>query len=153
VVRLQRGGAALASSTDGEHEQGRESARSEREGARAGRWRELSVSFYREGEGAGEERPAASITTPLMAINGGRHNGEEMRREREREKQSGVYDRGSRAGAGRSARLADSQAARRCGQGRRKGPLTGGSHASVRGRERTRDAKADGPWWAELAGG
>jgi hypothetical protein len=44
----------------------------------------------------GEERapggrwPMASITTPLMAINGGRYNGEEMgKRERGREKRSG----------------------------------------------------------------
>jgi hypothetical protein len=57
----------------GEREQRRESARSEREGARARRDRELGVSFYREGEGRGEgarEEVAdgfKAIKTPIMA--------------------------------------------------------------------------------------
>jgi hypothetical protein len=65
-----------------------------------------------------------------MTINGGRHNGEGMG-EREREKRLGVYGGGSRAGSGRSARLAGSQAAWRHAhvgrhdQGRRKGPPDG----------------------------
>jgi hypothetical protein len=33
------------------------------------------------------------------------------------------------------------------------GPLTGGPHASMRGREGRWGAAIDGPWWDELAGG
>jgi hypothetical protein len=67
----------------------------------------LSLVFYR---GRGTERDAREgkrpvITTPMMAINAGLHNGEEMRGER-RETIGRLWLRGSRAGvAGPRGRL------------------------------------------------
>jgi hypothetical protein len=105
----------------GEHEQGRESVRSEREGARAGRWRELGVGFYRDGEGRGEgvgEDVAdgfKAIKMPIMASVS--IDKEDMRGERGRGGAVRFRLEGNSNGHG-PGRL-DSQAAR---PGKKKGP-------------------------------
>jgi hypothetical protein len=116
-----------------------------------GRELRLGRSFYRERggrEGAPRERKRTAITTPLMAINGGLHNGEEMGREKESRRQFQVQ--GKTRGCGRcqggsAGRLRLGAAAargatwacarrRRRGQGRKKGAC--GWAPSVRERER-----------------
>jgi hypothetical protein len=131
----------------GEHEQGRESVRSEREGARAGRGRELGVGFYRDGEGRGEgvgEEVADGFKAIKMLIMASVSIDEEdMRGERGRG--GAVRFRLEGNSNGRRPGRLDSQATRwrtRRGGGRTLGggaareeegaPLTGGPHALVR---------------------